>query len=297
MILNRILVRNFGFLSSSAKVHSMVGVGLLCVIFMVQLAFYLEIHSDPNLLATTNFLGTEGQVHSWFTIIILLVGLFLSISGFRSILQISLDRQQPNMKFLCKSCNITRVPFGKIFYLSYISYLIVILFTSNTVIYKGLSFSQLYGVGVPSLHLIPCCGIPGSYPVLTIYLTHHMGLMITPTGLVLCAFLPLLVGLNIELIFLRLKMKLQKSSREKKWNEILTLIGSSSGLLSACPSCAGTIIMSLVGIGTGTTGIFAFMNDYATQALLILISGLSFLYSTTTLVKKDLQVKKIFLLE
>jgi hypothetical protein len=293
MILNRILVRNFGFLCSSGKVHSMVGIGLICIIFMVQLAYYFEIRSDPNPLATTNFLGKEGQVHSWFTLVILLVGLLLSISGFRSILQTCLDGQQPNRNFSYRSCNMTRVPFGNIFYLSCISYLIVFLFTSNTVIYKGLSFSQSYGVGVPSLHLIPCCGIPGSYPVLTIYLTHHIGLMLTPTGLILCAFLPLLVGLNTELIFSRLKMKHQKSSREKKCNEMLTLIGSSSGLLSACPSCAGTIIISLLGIGTGTTGIFAFMNDYAIQALLILISGLSFLYSTTTLVKKDLQVKKI----
>jgi hypothetical protein len=49
-------------------------------------------------------------------------------------------------------------------------------------------------------------------------------------------------------------------------------------LLTSCPSCAGTMMVSLFGLGTG---IFNYFNNES-QMIFILITGLSLLYSVVS---------------
>ena len=66
----------------------------------------------------------------------------------------------------------------KIFWAAAFFYIIVFLLTSNTIVYRPDSpFSNIYGVTIPSLLVIGCCGPPGSFPVITIYATDELGFL------------------------------------------------------------------------------------------------------------------------
>jgi hypothetical protein len=262
--------------------YLIVGIGIISIVFLGQLISYINNFSDSKVILSPSILGKEGQEQAISTFVILSIGLVSALFGIKSILRLIPRPISQYKKFnFCKVKNPNYFSFKKLFWISTLSYLVVILFSSNTLIYRTESFKQVYGIPVPSLYIIPCCGYPGTYPVITLYLTEHLGLLITPLGLMLCAFIPILVGLNLELIFLRLSFNSQANLQNTKRLGIISIIGGSTGLLTSCPSCAGTMMVSLFGMGTG---IFNYFNNES-QMIFILITGLSLLYSVVSLLR------------
>src|SRR5579864_1696496 len=85
----------------------------------------------------------------------------------------------------------------RIFTIASLSYGLLFGVVSSTLVFQpGLSFSDAYGVGVPSVVPVLCCGAVGQMPQLVVYLTQHFAILIVPVNLVLLFAVSWLVGLN-----------------------------------------------------------------------------------------------------
>lgn len=171
---------------------------------------------------------------------------------------------------------------NKVFWLALSLYTIAFLFASNTMIYSAERISERYGVNVPSFHIIGCCGEPGSFPVLTLYLLEHLGLLLIPSNILLLSYLPLLVAINTAVIV----NKVMLSKKGAALGKNISFCGISAGLLAGCPTCAGSILLSLIGAGgsfaiaatTGLTAVATMATNYqpifAMGSIAALIAGL-----------------------
>lgn len=140
--------------------------------------------------------------------------------------------------------------YWKLMIVAAIGYGIFFGFLSQIIVYRAdVSFTEK-GINVPSLDLIPCCAAPGYMPMVTLYITDHFLILIIPLNVILATIVSLLVGFNVALsIFaFRLKNSLQTKT------SLAAGIGATSGLFVGCPTCAGSLISALLGIGIAGAG-------------------------------------------
>jgi hypothetical protein len=131
-----------------------------------------------------------------------------------------------------------------------ISYGIFFGFLSQILVYRAdVSFTEK-GIKVPSFDLIPCCAAPGYRPMLTVYITDHFLILIIPINVILATIVSLLVGFNVALSVFAFRLK--KSLQTK--TSLAAGIGATSGLFVGCPTCAGSLISALLGIGVAGAG-------------------------------------------
>jgi hypothetical protein len=141
--------------------------------------------------------------------------------------------------------------YWKIMIVATVGYGIFFAFLSQILVYRAdVSFAEK-GIEVPSLDLIPCCGAVGYMPMLTIYITDHFLILIIPLNVILATIVSLLVGFNVALSIFAFRMK--KSSLQTK-TSLAAGIGATSGLFVGCPTCAGSLISALLGIGVAGAG-------------------------------------------
>ncbi len=138
---------------------------------------------------------------------------------------------------------------NRVFWLALSLYGITFLFASNTMVYSVERISDRYGVDVPSFHVIGCCGEPGSFPVLTLYLLEHFGLLLIPINILLLSYLPLLVAINIVVITNKVRLAKKEGAA---FGKNISFCGISAGLLAGCPTCAGSIVLSIIGSGSSS---------------------------------------------
>jgi hypothetical protein len=123
-------------------------------------------------------------------------------------------------------------------------------FLSQILVYRAdVSFTER-GIEVPSLDLIPCCGAVGYMPMLTIYITDHFLILIIPLNVILATIVSLLVGFNVALSIYSFRMKKLLQTK----TSLAAGIGATSGLFVGCPTCAGSLISALLGIGIAGAG-------------------------------------------
>ena len=140
--------------------------------------------------------------------------------------------------------------YWKMMIVAAISYGIFFGLLSQILVYRAdVSFTEK-GIKVPSFDLIPCCAVSGYMPMLTVYITDHFLILIIPINVILATIVSLLVGFNIALsVFaFRLKKSLQRKT------SLAAGIGAASGLFVGCPTCAGSLISALLGIGVAGAG-------------------------------------------
>jgi hypothetical protein len=131
-----------------------------------------------------------------------------------------------------------------------ISYGIFFGFLSQILIYRpDVSFTER-GIRVPSIDLTPCCAAPGYMPMLTVYITDHFLILIIPINVILATVVSLLVGFNVALSIFAFRLK--KSLQTK--TSLAAGIGATSGLFVGCPTCAGSLISALLGVGVAGVG-------------------------------------------
>jgi hypothetical protein len=131
-----------------------------------------------------------------------------------------------------------------------ISYGIFFGFLSQILIYRpDVSFTER-GIRVPSIDLTPCCGAPGYLPMLTVYITDHFLILIIPINVILATVVSLLVGFNVALSTFAFRLK--KSLQTK--TSLAAGIGATTGLFVGCPTCAGSLIFAVLGIGVAGAG-------------------------------------------
>ena len=140
--------------------------------------------------------------------------------------------------------------YWKIMIVAAISYGIFFGFLSQILVYRAdVSFTEK-GIKVPSLNLIPCCAAAGYMPMLTVYITDHFLILIVPLNVILATIVSLLVGFNVALSVFAFRLK--KSLQTK--TSLAAGIGATSGLFVGCPTCAGSLISTLLGIGVAGAG-------------------------------------------
>jgi hypothetical protein len=140
--------------------------------------------------------------------------------------------------------------YWKIMIVAAVGYGIFFGFLSQILVYRAdVSFTER-GIKVPSLDLIPCCAAPGYMPMTTAYITNHFLILIIPLNVILATIVSLLVGFNVALSIFAFKLK--KSLQTK--TSLAAGIGATSGLFVGCPTCAGSIISALLGIGVAGAG-------------------------------------------
>ncbi len=140
--------------------------------------------------------------------------------------------------------------YWKIMIVAAVCYGIFFGYLSQILVYRAdVSFTER-GIEVPSLDLIPCCSAVGYMPMLTIYITDHFLILIIPLNVILATIVSLLVGFNVALSIFAFRMK--KSLQTK--TSLAAGIGATSGLFVGCPTCAGSLISAMLGIGIAGAG-------------------------------------------
>ena len=140
--------------------------------------------------------------------------------------------------------------YWKIMLVAAIGYGIFFGFLSQILVYRpDVSFTEK-GIMVPSTDLIPCCNAPGYVPMFTIYITDHFLILIIPVNVILATAVSLLVGFNVALSIYayRLKQSLQTKT------SLVGGIGATSGLFVGCPTCAGSLLSAMLGVGVAGAG-------------------------------------------
>src|SRR5918999_1133113 len=141
--------------------------------------------------------------------------------------------------------------YWKIMIVAAIGYGIFFGFLSQILVYLAdVSFNER-GIKVPSLDLLPGCSAPGYMPMATIYITDHFLILIIPLNVILATIVSLLVGFNVALSIYAFRFK--KSLLQTK-TSLAAGIGATSGLFVGCPTCAGSLISALLGIGIAGAG-------------------------------------------
>jgi hypothetical protein len=122
---------------------------------------------------------------------------------------------------------------------------------SGMIVFKTEGFSSLHGIAIPSI-TITSYGPSGYVPMLTVYFTDHLGLLMIPINLLITIFVSSLVGLNAVLSVYVLRnltgngIGYYKKDINKSKASLFTLFGASVGLFAACPTCASFYIFGVM---------------------------------------------------
>jgi hypothetical protein len=140
-------------------------------------------------------------------------------------------------------------------------------FASSIVVFQPkVDFATAYlATGVASWGPFPCCGSPGTYPELILYISRaHLAVQLVPLSVLLMFVVPPLVGLNLSIALFSVRRTVAKVTG--RW---MVACGAAVGLFTACPTCAGFFLAESVG-GIGATAFAVALAPY--QALFIAVS-------------------------
>ena len=155
----------------------------------------------------------------------------------------------------------------KVLVVASVAYAVFYLFVSSIIVYQPtVDFASTYGVTQPGLNMVACCGDYGTVPTLIVYLSpqFHLGMQVIPLDLVLAAMIPVLVGINASVAYYALRNR--PTGAGTKW---FGALGAFVGLFTACPTCAGFFLASVLG-GFGATTLALGLAPF--QALFIAIA-------------------------
>lgn len=158
-------------------------------------------------------------------------------------------------------------------------YGIVFAFVSGIIVYRPLeNFGAEYLVSIPSTVVAVCCGTPGFVPVLTIYMTNHLGLLLIPADFAILVLVSALVGLNLTLILCQYENRPQGHSA--RW---FLGVGAACGLFTACPTCAGLLLSAtMLSVGSSAMILLSGLQPFFILAT-VLALGIGTVLSARTL--------------
>jgi hypothetical protein len=155
-------------------------------------------------------------------------------------------------------------PYSVVFTVSAVVYGIIFALASGILVYQpGVIFSSTYGVKVPSAVEVVCCGTFGQMPQFVLYLTENLAVLFIPINTILLLAVSWLVGLNVSLAAFAFRTR--TSSAVPGW---FGSVGAFVGLFSACPTCAGFLLLSALGL---TSGFSVGLVFFSTQAVFVAV--------------------------
>lgn len=227
------------------------------------------------------------EVSAYVALAFALVGLCILFTSATTILG-SRTRSDANENMASTVETLSRIlsdaSFLRVLPLASVVYGVFYAFASGIIVYHpDVDFQTVYHVSVPSLAVATCCAPLGQTPLAVVYLTQHIGLLLVPANLLLLFSLSWLVGLNAALgTFL---FSGRANSNGIGW---VGGVGAMVGLFTACPTCAGLAVLSILG-GTGALSVALFLGP-----LQILFVGLSvpLLVASPILLARSLRANK-----
>lgn len=199
---------------------------------------------------------------SYLTMFLMFLGIAVSVLGFREILAAERmaagNYAAPPSSIIVANVLAVRKYSGTMI-VSAMAYGLFYAAVSSIIVYRpSQNFAQDYLATIPSVVSAVCCGGPGFIPIFTVYLTEHLGFLIIPANILLLILVSSLVGLNAGLTLYAYE------NRPKNANvQWVGGLGAITGLFTACPTCAGLFLGSLIQ-GAGNIAIAAALASYQT---------------------------------
>jgi hypothetical protein len=233
-----------------------------------------------SLVVFTNQILAMLRLLSYLTFGVSVVGLCASLIGIKQFLSAStfLEGTWPSLASLVSKILGTR------------RYLLTLLFSaviyglfycalSSIIIYRpDRDFAVEYFAVIPSIVTTVCCDAPGFIPVITVYVTNHLGLLLIPANVILMLLVSALVGHNVALGHYVFDNKPKGASLH--W---LGGVGAITGFFSACPTCAGLFLGSFIQTA-GTEALAAALMVY--QPLFVGVTFIVLIGSNYLLVRR-----------
>ncbi len=215
-----------------------------CALVLGPLLFYQAVLA----MALSTGGQYDGILEKWAyaTLILTQTGLFISLLGVTRYIRARVGNSSLNRSSTTSILASVLTDFRAIrmFAFSALAYGIFFGLASRVLIYQPeLVISNTYGVPVPSIQTVICCGPFGQMPQLVVYLTQQFAILVVPINLVLLSIVSWLVGLNAAIATYAYANR--RGLSETRW---LGGIGSIIGLFTACPTCAGFFLLSLFGL-------------------------------------------------
>lgn len=222
------------------------------------------------------------------TLGLMTIGLFLLFLG----LTLQLRRLLPvtntgRLSWLTSGLSsiLSRETSTRIFGVSTIVYAVVFGVISSTIVIRpGANFSTTYGVSVPSVDAVVCCGPIGQVPQLVIYLTQQFAIMVIPTNIIILFTVSWLVGLNSAIA--RYALVHRPANSKAKW---VAGVGAFVGLFTACPTCAGFGLLTTIGL----TGAVSLALTFSAFQVAFLAIGLPILVVSPVMVLRALHNARV----
>jgi len=203
-------------------------------------------------LATSNVIvnpvtDEQLQAPALATLIAFLLGLVSIIYGLHVLLHQEWRRQEvgdgrSESKFSVLVRALCSRPYNILFPTSALLYGVLFALVSGVLVYQP---DLAEGLGTtPSAFLVTCCDPLGQTPRLVIYLTSSLGLLLVPLNVLLLVGTSWMVGANVSLAVFAYRTKAVSGSL--KW---LGSFGATTGLLTACPTCASLLLLGAAGGG------------------------------------------------
>lgn len=226
--------------------------GILGILIGASL-FVVGLIMDPILAVMLPFPWAEGQIDSNFaytSIALVTIGLVtLFVCATHALTSRSADDTSENLTSLFSTFSriFSNGSHSRVLLVSAIVYAAIYGLASGTIVIQpSVNFSTIYHITTPSTSVATCCGTIGEIPLVTVFATEQIGLVLSPLNLLLLFSISWLVGLNVALLTLALKLRNQRGTIRWVWG-----LGAFVGLFTACPTCAGLAVLSVVsGIGT-----------------------------------------------
>ncbi|MDQ6668021.1 MAG: hypothetical protein M3Y53_07325, partial [Thermoproteota archaeon] len=156
----------------------------------------------------------------------------------------------------------------RFFWPSSIGYGIFYAVISGTLIYRGGNISALYGVTIPSISMITY-GPMGYVPTMAAYITEHIGLIIIPINFFIILIVSALVGFNTVLSVCAFVNRPKRSATAVTAASFLGAIGATTSLFAVCPTCASSLIFTIM-LGSLAPTVAAFTASF--YVVLIVVS-------------------------
>jgi hypothetical protein len=227
------------------------GVGLFAMLLSL-VSYYI---------ATSNIIvnpvtDEQLQAPATATLIAFLLGLVSLVCGVHLLFRQERRRQesrniQVDSKFSVLVRALSSRPCNILFVTSALLYGVLFAIVSGQLVYQP-GLSEGIGASPPVAFLVTCCDPFGQTPRLVVYLTSNLGGLLVPLNIVLLTGTSWMVGANISVAGFAYKTRAMTGSL--RW---LGGFGATTGLLTACPTCASLLLLGTAGGGSALAGLLS----------------------------------------
>jgi hypothetical protein len=248
--MNRKLVRFKAttFVNFSSANNWLVVISTGSLVFLGSLVFYQSFFGNST-VASNTVENLEGL--AYFVLALFLLGLSLAFVGVTLYLRNAWRKTKNAESMIARISRIVAESKStRIFILAAIGYGLFYSVVSSTLVFQpNVSFTATYGVHVPSIVPVVCCGALGQMPQFVVYLTQQFAILIIPLNLALLFTVSWLVGLNAAIL-----NNIYTNRPVLAGARWMTGVGAFVGLFTACPTCAGFFFLTVLGLG-GAVGV------------------------------------------